>query len=172
MRRYYTLLQQGKGRMEALLAVQREFPKLGRVAALRRHRAPAGVVREQPQGQRHRSAWRIFNDVNIHEERMATAKLFRSGKSQAVSLPQEFRLDVDEVEIFRQDGDLVLRPRPREGRRGAAIRYQSPSGNCADSNGFFQRFPNPACGQSLSPRHFFLSDAVLRIRTKGMRLYV
>ncbi len=46
---------------------------------------------------------------------MATAKVFRSGNSQAVRLPKEFRLDVDEVEIFRQDGDLVLRPRPRDG---------------------------------------------------------
>ena len=103
MQRYEMLLQDSKGRMEAPLAVQREFRKLGRVAALRRHRAPAGVVREQPQGQRHRSAWRIFNDVDIPEERMATAKVFRSGNSQAVRLHKEFRLDVDEVEIFRQD---------------------------------------------------------------------
>ncbi len=126
MRHHYTLLQEGKGRMEALLAVQREIRELGRLAALRRKWAPAGVVREQPQGQRHRSAWRIFNDVDIPEERMATAKVFRSGNSQAVRLPQEFRLDVDEVEIFRQDGDLVLRPGPREGGALPSVTSRSP----------------------------------------------
>ena len=38
------------------------------------------------------------------------AKVFRSGNSQAVRLPKEFQLDVKEVGIFRQGGDLVLRP--------------------------------------------------------------
>jgi antitoxin VapB len=41
---------------------------------------------------------------------MKAAKVFKSGNSQAVRLPKEFRLDVKEVEIFRQDGDLILRP--------------------------------------------------------------
>ena len=37
------------------------------------------------------------------------AKVFMSGNSQAVRLPKEFRFDTDEVEIFRRDGDVVLR---------------------------------------------------------------
>jgi antitoxin VapB len=41
---------------------------------------------------------------------MGRAKIFRSGNSQAVRLPKEFQLDAKEVTIFRQDGDLVLRP--------------------------------------------------------------
>jgi antitoxin VapB len=41
---------------------------------------------------------------------MKTAKVFKSGNSQAVRLPREFKLDVAEVEVFRKDGDLVLRP--------------------------------------------------------------
>ena len=41
---------------------------------------------------------------------MKAAKVFKSGNSQAVRLPKEFQLDVKEVEIFRQDGDLILRP--------------------------------------------------------------
>jgi antitoxin VapB len=40
---------------------------------------------------------------------MKTAKVFKSGNSQAVRLPKEFKLDVKEVGIFRQDGDLILR---------------------------------------------------------------
>jgi len=40
---------------------------------------------------------------------MAKAKIFRSGKSQAVRLPREFRFDVDEVEIFRRGQELILR---------------------------------------------------------------
>jgi virulence-associated protein VagC len=32
---------------------------------------------------------------------MGTARVFRSGNSQAVRLPKQFRLKSDEVEIFR-----------------------------------------------------------------------
>ena len=45
---------------------------------------------------------------------MATAKVFRSGNSQAVRLPKEFRLDAAEVEIFRRGNEIVLRERPRD----------------------------------------------------------
>lgn len=43
---------------------------------------------------------------------MTFARVFQSGNSQAVRLPKEFRLDVDEVEIFRQGNDIVLRQSP------------------------------------------------------------
>ena len=41
---------------------------------------------------------------------MKTAKVFKSGNSQAVRLPKEFQFDAREVEIFKQNGDVVLRP--------------------------------------------------------------
>ena len=41
---------------------------------------------------------------------MKTARVFKSGNSQAVRLPREFNLDVGEVHIFRKEEDLVLRP--------------------------------------------------------------
>lgn len=41
---------------------------------------------------------------------MKTARVFKSGNSQAVRLPKDFNLDVSEVSIFQKDGDLVLRP--------------------------------------------------------------
>jgi antitoxin VapB len=44
---------------------------------------------------------------------MKTAKVFKSGNSQAVRLPKEFQLDVREVKIFKKDGDLILRPMRR-----------------------------------------------------------
>ncbi|EJM98433.1 AbrB/MazE/SpoVT family DNA-binding domain-containing protein [Phyllobacterium sp. YR531] len=40
-----------------------------------------------------------------------TAKVFRSGNSQAVRLPKEFRLDTDEVDISREGDAIILRPR-------------------------------------------------------------
>ena len=43
---------------------------------------------------------------------MATACVFRSGNSQAVRLPKEFRFSSDEVEIFRRGEDVVLREKP------------------------------------------------------------
>lgn len=44
---------------------------------------------------------------------MRTAKVFRSGNSQAVRLPRDFRFTVREVEIFRRGEEVVLRRRPR-----------------------------------------------------------
>ena len=41
---------------------------------------------------------------------MTTAKVFMSGRSQAVRLPKEFRFDCDEVEISREGDAVVLRP--------------------------------------------------------------
>ena len=40
---------------------------------------------------------------------MGTARVFRSGNSQAVRLPKQFRLQSKEVEIFRRGDELVLR---------------------------------------------------------------
>jgi antitoxin VapB len=40
---------------------------------------------------------------------MATAKVFRSGNSQAVRLPKQFRLQSKEVEISRRGDEIVLR---------------------------------------------------------------
>jgi antitoxin VapB len=40
---------------------------------------------------------------------MTTAKVFRSGNSQAVRLPKQYRLKSKEVEIFRRGDEIVLR---------------------------------------------------------------
>lgn len=40
---------------------------------------------------------------------MGTAKVFKSGNSQAVRLPKEFRFGGEEVEIFRRGDEVVLR---------------------------------------------------------------
>ena len=44
---------------------------------------------------------------------MAVAKVFRSGNSQAVRLPKQFRLTSDEVEIYRRGDEIVLRGKTR-----------------------------------------------------------
>jgi antitoxin VapB len=41
---------------------------------------------------------------------METAKLFWSGRSQAVRLPKEFRFDGSEVRIRRHGGAVILEP--------------------------------------------------------------
>ena len=40
---------------------------------------------------------------------MTTARVFKSGNSQAVRLPKEFRFSGKEVEIFRRGDEVVLR---------------------------------------------------------------
>ena len=48
------------------------------------------------------------------------SRVFMNGNSQAVRIPQEFRLACSRVEIFRNaDGDLVLHPVSTD--RGAAL---------------------------------------------------
>jgi antitoxin VapB len=42
---------------------------------------------------------------------MKTAKVFKSGNSQAVRIPKEFHLEGHEVEIRKRGGSLILRPR-------------------------------------------------------------
>jgi len=44
---------------------------------------------------------------------MTTAKVFRSGNSQAVRLPKEFRFKGKEVEIFRRGNEVVLRDKEK-----------------------------------------------------------
>jgi antitoxin VapB len=55
---------------------------------------------------------------------MATARVFRSGNSQAVRLPKEFRLKAAEVEIFRRGDEIVL----REKGKGLARAFQILAG--------------------------------------------
>src|SRR6266446_5215828 len=40
---------------------------------------------------------------------MTKARIFKSGNSQAVRLPKQFRFDVDQVEISRRGNEIVLR---------------------------------------------------------------
>jgi antitoxin VapB len=44
------------------------------------------------------------------ERRMARAKLFWNGRSQAVRLPKEFRFQGDEVSVRREGRKVVLEP--------------------------------------------------------------
>lgn len=44
---------------------------------------------------------------------MATAKLFRNGRSQAVRLPREFRFEGTEVSVRREGDAVILEPMKR-----------------------------------------------------------
>ena len=48
---------------------------------------------------------------------MNTAKIFKSGNSQAVRLPKEFQFDVSEVQIFRRGDEVVLKKKLLNARR-------------------------------------------------------
>ncbi len=45
---------------------------------------------------------------------MDKAKLFWSGRSQAVRLPKEYRIEADEVRIHRRGDTIILEPIPRD----------------------------------------------------------
>lgn len=53
---------------------------------------------------------RLSNGCNYMSR--PTAKVFKSGNSQAVRLPAEFRFDADEVFIERDGDKVILSPRP------------------------------------------------------------
>jgi antitoxin VapB len=44
---------------------------------------------------------------------MHTAKVFTTGRSQAVRLPKEYRFDTDEVFVARLDDMVILYPRKK-----------------------------------------------------------
>jgi antitoxin VapB len=46
----------------------------------------------------------------------ATAKVFTTGRSQAVRIPKEYRFNCDEVLIERDGERVILTPRPRSWR--------------------------------------------------------
>lgn len=45
--------------------------------------------------------------------KVEVAKVFMNGQSQAVRLPKAFRVDTDEVFIMRENGRIVLVPKPK-----------------------------------------------------------
>ncbi len=47
-----------------------------------------------------------MNDMSLPPR--ATAKLFWTGRSQAVRLPKEFRFEGKEVQIWREGGKVIL----------------------------------------------------------------
>jgi antitoxin VapB len=66
---------------------------------------------------------------------MATARVFRSGNSQAVRLPKEFRLKSKEVEIFRRGEEIVLREKEKGLARAFEILANLPDDFLPDGRG-------------------------------------
>ena len=63
---------------------------------------------------------------------MITTRVFQSGNSQAVRIPQEFQLDVSEVEIFKRGEELVLRKKPTDLSKVLGILSDMPEDFMAD----------------------------------------
>jgi len=61
------------------------------------------------------------------------AKVFKSGNSQAVRLPKEFRFNVSEIEIFKRGDEVVLKQKPVNITKAFDILSQLNS-----SDGFFE----------------------------------
>jgi antitoxin VapB len=59
---------------------------------------------------------------------MDKARIFKSGNSQAVRLPKQFRFNVDEVEIQRRGQEIIL----REPKRNLAQAFRALAGMPAD----------------------------------------
>jgi antitoxin VapB len=57
---------------------------------------------------------------------MTTARIFKSGNSQAVRLPKQFRFRGPEVEIFRRGDEVVLREKSRGLERAFEILANLP----------------------------------------------
>jgi antitoxin VapB len=63
---------------------------------------------------------------------VATAKVFKSGNSQAVRLPKQFRFQGKEVEIFRRGEEVVLREKGKGLARVFEILSEMPEDFLAD----------------------------------------
>lgn len=58
---------------------------------------------------------------------MKTTKVFKSGNSQAVRLPKEFQVHGEEVEIFKRNGDVIIREIPQTLARAYELLTQLPN---------------------------------------------
>ena len=85
------------------------FPE-GRSSAILERDRP---VRQPAHACRRKALAYIRTRLYICGRAMTTARVFKSGNSQAVRLPKEFRVKGDEVEIFRRGNEIVLLERPR-----------------------------------------------------------
>ena len=87
---------------------------------------------------------------------MDTAKVFMSGRSQAVRLPKEYRFDTDEVIIRRTPEGLLLIPKPAKNlgeelmEMFARIDAQYP-----DEEGDIDDFVRPDQGEFERPGNLF-----------------
>jgi antitoxin VapB len=63
---------------------------------------------------------------------MASARVFKSGNSQAVRLPKEFRFSGKEVEIFRRGDEVVLREKSKGMARAFELIASLPIEDLAD----------------------------------------
>ncbi len=57
---------------------------------------------------------------------MATARVFKSGNSQAVRLPKKFRVNSKELEISRRGDEIVLREKGKSLRRAFELLASLP----------------------------------------------
>jgi antitoxin VapB len=57
---------------------------------------------------------------------MATARVFKSGNSQAVRLPKKFRVKSKELEISRRGDEIVLREKSKGLRRAFELLASLP----------------------------------------------
>jgi antitoxin VapB len=65
---------------------------------------------------------------------MATARVFKSGNSQAVRLPKEFRFHSKEVEIVRRGDEVVLREKSKGMERAFELIASLPIEDLADEH--------------------------------------
>ena len=69
------------------------------------------------------------------------AKVFKSGNSQAVRLPKEFRFNVSEVEIFKRGDEVVLKSKSSNLSRAFELMSDLNNDNDFFSNGRHDDIP-------------------------------
>ncbi len=78
---------------------------------------------------------------------MTTAKVFMTGRSQAIRLPKEFRFEGKEVEIFRRGDEVILREKPVTVDRLFKALSQMPNDFYADER-VSDRLKNGKCSNA------------------------
>jgi len=81
---------------------------------------------------------------SVYTKNMATTRVFRSGNSQAVRIPREFRFRSKEVEIVRRGREVVL----REKQRNLAAAFELDGLALVASRNHFRATPQPPTNKS------------------------
>jgi antitoxin VapB len=109
----------------------------------------------------------MYGDLRLWAQR--TARVFRSGKSHAARLPKQYRLNSEEVEIFRRGDEIILREKDGTTVRAFDLLADLPDDFHLTAAEREKNRPQKRKWAVMEPRYMLDTNICIYIRQKGPR---